>query len=135
MRVIGLTGGTGAGKTSLINLIPRFYDASEGSVKVFGVDVRDYPEDMLRKKIGIAPQKAVLFHGTIRENLLWGNEHANECDMIEALTAAQAMDVVNAKGGLDAEICQNGGNLSGGQRQRLAIARALVRKPRRNLKS
>ena len=129
-RTLGIIGGTGSGKSTLINLIPRFYDVQEGSVFVDGCNVRDYPLETLRRKIGLVPQKALLFKGTIRENLLWGNEGANDDELREALTAAQALDVVNAKpAGLDEPVETGGRNFSGGQRQRLTIARALVRKP------
>lgn len=128
-ETVGIIGGTGSGKTSLVNLIPRFYDASEGTVLVDGVDVRDYPLDALRLKIGLVPQKAVLFQGTIRENLHWGRPDATDEALWEALELAQAREVVQGKGGLDALVEQGGGNLSGGQRQRLTIARALVRRP------
>ena len=129
-RTLGIIGGTGSGKSTLINLIPRFYDVQEGSVFVDGCNVKDYPLETLRRKIGLVPQKALLFKGTIRENLLWGNEGANDDELREALTAAQALDVVNAKpAGLDEPVETGGRNFSGGQRQRLTIARALVRKP------
>lgn len=129
-QTIGVIGGTGSGKTTLINLIPRFYDATEGSVLVDGVPVGQYPLESLRRRIGVVPQKAVLFHGTIRENLLWGDPDAGDGMLREALRAAQAEEFVQSKeGGLDFEIEQGGRNLSGGQRQRLTIARALVRKP------
>lgn len=129
-RTLGIIGGTGSGKSTLINLIPRFYDVQGGSVLVDGCNVRDYPLETLRRKIGLVPQKALLFKGTIRENLLWGNEGANDDELREALTAAQALDVVNAKpAGLDEPVETGGRNFSGGQRQRLTIARALVRKP------
>lgn len=129
-ETVGIIGGTGSGKSSLVNLIPRFYDATEGSVLVDGTDVREYPQDMLREKIGIVPQKAVLFAGTIRENLLWGNENATEKDISDALIASQSSDFVREKkDGIDTEIGQGGKGLSGGQRQRLTIARALVRRP------
>ncbi len=128
-ETIGIIGGTGSGKSSVINLIPRFYDATEGEVLVDGINVKEYPVDVLRQKIGVVTQKAVLFHGTIEENLRWGNEHASSTDLTDAVHAAAADDVVAAKGGLTAEIAQGGRNLSGGQRQRLTIARALVRKP------
>ena len=129
-QTIGVIGGTGSGKTTLINLIPRFYDATEGSVLVDGVPVGQYPLESLRRRIGVVPQKAVLFHGTIRENLLWGDPDAGDGTLREALRAAQAEEIVQGKeGGLDFEIEQGGRNLSGGQRQRLTIARALVRKP------
>ena len=129
-QTIGVIGGTGSGKTTLVNLIPRFYDATEGSVLVDGVPVGQYPLESLRRRIGVVPQKAVLFHGTIRENLLWGDPDAGDGTLREALRAAQAEEIVQGKeGGLDFEIEQGGRNLSGGQRQRLTIARALVRKP------
>ena len=128
-QTIGIIGGTGSGKSSVAGLIPRFYDATSGAVYVDGVDVRDQDEVTLRSKIGFVMQKAVLFHGTIRDNLRWGKPDATDAELNEAIAAAQADDVVKAKGGLDAMIEQNGRNLSGGQRQRLTIARALVRKP------
>lgn len=128
-ETVGVIGGTGSGKTTLVNLIPRFYTATEGSVLLDGVDVRDIDSEKLRERIGIVPQKAVLFKGSIRENLFWGNENATEEDLLAAVSAAQANDVIKAKGGLDGEIEQSGRNLSGGQKQRLTIARALVRKP------
>ncbi len=129
-EVIGIIGGTGAGKSTLINLIPRFYDCSDGEVLVDGVNVQAWKEAALRSKIGIVPQRAQLFKGTIRENLLWGNPEADEDSLWEALRIAQAVDIVRSKqGGLDAPVEQSGRNLSGGQRQRLTIARALVRKP------
>ena len=129
-ETIGVIGGTGSGKTSLVHLIPRFYDATAGTVLVDGVDVKDYPKEQLRKKIGIVMQKAVLFKGTIRENLRWGNEEVTDEELWQALRIAQAEEVVDKKDGkLDAMISQGGKNLSGGQRQRLTIARALVRKP------
>jgi ABC-type multidrug transport system fused ATPase/permease subunit len=129
-ETIGIIGGTGSGKTSLVSLIPRFYDVREGCVKVNGIDVRDYPLEQLRSKVGIVMQKAVLFQGTIRDNLRWGNEHATDEDMRDAIRAAQAEDVVfSAKDGLDTIVEQEGRNFSGGQKQRLTIARALVRRP------
>lgn len=128
-EVVGVIGGTGSGKSTLVNLIPRFYEATEGQVLVDGQDVRSLEPEALRRRIGVVPQKAVLFMGTIRENLQWGNENATDAELLEAVNAAQAADVVEAKGGLDARIEQAGRNLSGGQRQRLTIARALVRKP------
>jgi ATP-binding cassette subfamily B multidrug efflux pump len=129
-QTIGVIGGTGSGKSTLVNLIPRFYDVSKGKVLVQGQDVRDYPKGQLIQKIGMVPQKAVLFEGSIRDNLLWGNENASEEDLWKAIETAQALEVVQGKeGGLDAFVEQNGRNLSGGQRQRLTIARALVRKP------
>lgn len=129
-ETIGIIGGTGSGKTSLVQLIPRFYDATKGTVLVDGVDVLKYPKRELREKVGIVMQKAVLFKGTIRENLLWGNEEATEEELWKALELAQAAEVVEKKdGGLDAQVSQGGKNFSGGQRQRLTIARALVRQP------
>lgn len=128
--VIGIIGGTGSGKTSLVNLIPRFYEATEGSVQVNGLDVREYRYQVLRGYIGVVPQKAVLFHGTIRDNMKYGCENASDEQIMQALKTAQALDVVEKKGGLDAMIEQGGRNLSGGQRQRLTIARALVSNPR-----
>lgn len=125
---IGIIGGTGSGKSSLINMIPRFYDTSSGNVYVNGIDVRDYDIKALRDKIGIVPQKAVLFKGTIQSNINWGTD-ASIIDIYSAISAAQADDVVSGKGGLDAEVEQNGQNFSGGQRQRLTIARALNKKP------
>jgi len=127
---LGVIGGTGSGKTSLVHLIPAFYQASKGQVEVDGKDVRDWDIDRLRSKIGIAMQKAVLFSGTIRENLLWGNEKASDEELWDALSRAQAKDFVEEKaGGLEAKVEQGGKNFSGGQRQRLTIARALVKKP------
>lgn len=129
-QTIGVIGGTGSGKSTLVNLIPRFYDASEGRVLVDGVDVRAMRKDELRRRIAVVPQKAVLFKGTIRSNLLWGNEEATEEELQAALSTAQALDVVSAKPlGLDEPVEQGGRNFSGGQRQRLTIARALVKKP------
>ncbi len=127
---IGVIGGTGSGKSSLVNLIPRFYDVEKGSVKVDGRDVREYSLSELRDKIGIVMQKAVLFKGTIRDNLLWGNENADDGELWDALRTAQAEEfVLQKKDGLDERIEQEGRNLSGGQKQRLSIARALVKKP------
>ena len=129
-ETIGIIGGTGSGKSSVVNLIPRFYDVTSGFIKVDGKDVKDYPLEELRGKIGMVLQKAVLFHGTIRENLKWGNPDATEEDLNRAITVAQAKEFVdNKEGGLDFEIEQGGKNLSGGQRQRLTIARAVVKKP------
>ena len=128
---MGIIGGTGAGKTTLVDLIPGFYPASQGQVLVDGQDVGTLDAGILRRQVGIVPQKAVLFQGTIRENLLWGNENATDEDLWVALEAAQATEVVRDKEGmLDAQVAQGGTNFSGGQRQRLTIARALVRKPR-----
>ena len=129
-QTIGIIGGTGSGKTTLVNLIPRLYDVSEGAVLLDGKNVQDYDMVSLRQKIGVVPQKSVLFKGTIRQNLKWGNENATEDDLWAALNTAQAQEVVLGKdGGLDAPVEQGGANFSGGQRQRLTIARALVRKP------
>ena len=129
-ETIGIIGGTGSGKSSVVNLIPRFYDVTSGFSKVDGKDVKDYPLEELRGKIGTVLQKAVLFHGTIRENLKWGNPDATEEDLNRAITVAQAKEFVdNKEGRLDFEIEQGGKNLSGGQRQRLTIARAVVKKP------
>ncbi|MDD5945117.1 MAG: ABC transporter ATP-binding protein [Clostridia bacterium] len=129
-ETIGIIGGTGSGKTSLVNLIPRFYDVTDGSVSVNGMDVREWKSDELRQKIGIVPQKAVLFKGTIRSNLLWGNENATDDDLMKAIETAQASDIIKNKSrGLNAEVAQGGKNFSGGQKQRLTIARALVRDP------
>ncbi len=126
---VGIIGATGSGKTTLISLIPRFYDVSEGSLKVNGTDVRNYNVDELRKLIGVVPQKAALVSGTVRDNVKWGKPDATDEEIIEALKTAQALDFVNEKDGLDSKILQGGKNLSGGQIQRLTIARALVRKP------
>lgn len=129
-QIIGIIGGTGSGKTSIINLLPHFYDATEGKVILDGKNVNSYNDEELRMRFGIVPQKAVLFRGTIRSNLLWGNANASENDLIEALEVSQAMDFVSKKeGGIDGCVEQNGANFSGGQKQRLSIARALTRKP------
>ena len=129
-QTIGIIGGTGSGKTMLANLIGRFYDVDEGTVEVDGVDVRAYPLAALRAKIGFVPQKALLFRGTIRENLLWGDEKAADETIAMALETAQAAEIVAGKeGGLEYELEAGGRNLSGGQRQRLTIARALTRRP------
>ena len=129
-QTIGIIGGTGSGKTTLVNLIPRLYDAADGAVLLDGKNVWEYDMISLRQKIGVVPQKSVLFKGTIRQNLLWGNDNATEDELWDALKTAQASEVVLGKdGGLDAPVEQGGANFSGGQRQRLTIARALVRKP------
>lgn len=129
-ETIGIIGGTGSGKSSLVNMLPRFYDYTGGQLKIDGIDVKDYAVDDLRNKIGVVMQRAVLFKGTIRENLKWGNPDASDADLMEALETAQAAEVVQGKeNGLDAEVAQGGKNFSGGQKQRLTIARALVRKP------
>lgn len=129
-QTIGIIGGTGSGKSSLVNLIPGFYPVTEGAIRLEGQDIRTIPPEQLRGRIGVVPQKAVLFKGTIRSNLQWGKPDATEEEMWQAIDTAQAREVVEGKEGkLDAKIAQNGKNLSGGQRQRLTIARALVRKP------
>ena len=129
-QTVGIIGGTGSGKTSVVQLIARFYDATEGSVEVDGRNVREYPEGMLTDKIGIVPQKAVLFEGSIRDNLCWGKNDATDEELWEAINAAQAREVVLGKEGeLEAQVEQGGRNFSGGQRQRLTIARALVKRP------
>ncbi|MDO4375083.1 MAG: ABC transporter ATP-binding protein [Clostridia bacterium] len=129
-ETMGIIGGTGSGKSSLVSLIPRFYDATGGHVYIKENDVKDYPLVALREMVGMVPQKAVLFKGTIRENLRWGNADATEEEMERALSDAQALEIVKAKPeGLDSPVAQNGKNLSGGQRQRLTIARALIKKP------
>ena len=126
---VGIIGATGSGKTTLINLIPRFYDVSGGSLKVNGTDVSNYNVDELRKLVGVVPQKAALVSGTVRDNMKWGKPDATEEEINAALKTAQALDFVDEKNGLDSKILQGGKNLSGGQIQRLTIARALVRKP------
>jgi ABC-type multidrug transport system fused ATPase/permease subunit len=127
---VGVIGGTGSGKTTLINLIPRFYDVREGAVILDGRDVREYKLEALRERIGIVPQKAVLFHGTIRDNIRWGKNDATDDEIYEALEIAQAKEIVQGKDGrLDHMVSMGGKNFSGGQKQRLTIARALVRKP------
>lgn len=128
-ETVGVIGGTGSGKTTLVNLVPHFYDVTEGSVKVAGKDVRRYDPEKLRGRIGVVPQRAVLFKGTIRDNLRWGNAAATDEELLEAARIAQAEQVIKDKGGLDAAVEQGGRNFSGGQRQRLTIARALVRRP------
>ena len=129
-ETMGIIGGTGSGKSSLVSLIPRFYDATGGHVYIKENDVKDYPLGALREMVGMVPQKAVLFKGTIRENLRWGSADATEEEMERALSDAQALEIVKAKPeGLDSPVAQKGKNLSGGQRQRLTIARALIKKP------
>ena len=129
-ETIGIIGGTGSGKTTLVNLIPRFYDVSKGNVKVGGIDVKNYSLSQLRNMVGIVPQRAVLFKGSIRENMQWGKRDASDEEIYRALTIAQAKDFVDEKGeGLDFIIEAGGKNLSGGQRQRLTIARAVVKDP------
>lgn len=129
-QTVGIIGGTGSGKSSLVNLIPRFYDATRGEVKIFGENIKAYDVESLRSRIGVVLQKAVLFKGTIEENLRWGNENASSEEMEEALEISQAKEFVDTKPGrLEFRIEQGGRNLSGGQKQRLTIARALVRRP------
>ena len=127
--VVGIIGGTGSGKSSLVSLIPHFYDVKDGRVSVFGKNVCAYDDEDLRHRIGYVQQKAVLFQGTVRSNLLWGDNSASDDDLRTALSTAQVLDIVADKGGLDAPVEQNGANFSGGQKQRLSVARALVRKP------
>ena len=126
---MGIIGGTGSGKSTLVNLLPRLYDASTGSVRVFGNDVRDYSLQDLRFLFGVVPQNAALFSGTVRSNLFWGNDKATDEEFEEALKVACADGFVAEKGGLDQPVAESGKNFSGGQRQRLTIARALVGKP------
>ncbi len=129
-QTVGIIGGTGSGKSSLVNMIPRFYDAAAGSVVIDGCDVKNYKVEALRQKIGIVPQKAVLFQGTIADNIRWGKQDASREEIDKALKVAQAKEFVDAKdGGMDFKISQGGKNLSGGQKQRLTIARAIVRRP------
>ena len=127
--VVGIIGGTGSGKSSLVSLIPHFYDVKDGRVSVFGKNVCAYDDEDLRHRIGYVQQKAVLFQGTVRSNLLWGDDSASDDDLRTALSTAQVLDIVADKGGLEAPVEQNGANFSGGQKQRLSVARALVRKP------
>lgn len=129
-QTVGIIGGTGAGKTTLVNLLPHFYDAKEGEILIDGINVNGVGDGILRDMCGIVPQRAVLFEGTIRENMKWGREDASDEEILSAIKSAQAVDVINAKeGGLDERVDQGGKNFSGGQRQRLTIARALVKKP------
>lgn len=129
-ETVGIIGGTGSGKSSVVNMIPRFYDAFSGEVKVNGVNVKDYDMKDLRERVGIVLQKAVLFKGTIRENLMWGNDSATDADIEKAIAASQSKEFVdNKEGRLDYMISQGGKNLSGGQKQRLTIARAIVKNP------
>ncbi len=129
-ETVGIIGGTGSGKTTLVNLIARFYDTTTGNVYINGVNVKNYPFSQLRCLIGVVPQSATLFSGTVRENLKWGNENANDAELDEAVSIAQASEFVSKlNGGYDYKIAQSGKNLSGGQRQRLTIARALVKNP------
>lgn len=126
---VGIIGGTGSGKSSLISLIPHFYDCTKGTVFVNGKDVRDIDLTLLRDKVAYVQQKAVLFKGTVRDNMKWGKKDATDEEINSALEKAQILDIINDKGGLDFQITQNGGNLSGGQKQRLSVARALVKQP------
>lgn len=129
-ETIGIIGGTGSGKTSLINLIPRFYDVSSGEILLNGININKYSVKSLRSKIGVVTQKTVLFKGTIRENLLWGNENASDNELYDALESAQALNIISSKeNNMNTEVAPGGKNFSGGQKQRLTIARALVRKP------
>ena len=129
-ETVGIIGATGAGKTTLINLIPRFFDSTEGSINIFGKDIKAHELMELRKRIGIVPQKSVLFSGSLRDNMKWGREDTTDKEIYEAIDTAQAREIVDSKKeGLDLKIEQGGSNLSGGQKQRFAIARALVRKP------
>lgn len=129
-EITAIIGGTGSGKSSILNMIPRFYDAAEGEVLVDGIDVRQMNDEELRSKIGYVPQKAMLFTGTIRDNILYGKEDATDEEICHALDIAQATDFVSKmKEGIESQISQGGTNVSGGQKQRLSIARAVVRKP------
>lgn len=129
-ETVGIIGGTGSGKSSLVNLIPHFYDCTKGGVYVDGINVKSYPENELRDKIGIVLQKAVLFKGTIKENIIWGKSNATDTEIEKALKIAQAKDIIaSKKNGINEKIEQGGKNLSGGQRQRLTIARAIVKQP------
>lgn len=130
-ETVGIIGATGSGKSSVVNMIPRFYDATEGAVKINGINVKDYDIDSLRKIIGVVMQKAVLFKGTIKDNLSWGKADANESEMIEALNVAQAKEIIeNKECGISSDVAQGGKNFSGGQKQRLTIARAIIKKPK-----
>ena len=128
--VIGIIGGTGAGKSSLVSMIPRFYDATAGTIRLFGRDCKEYTKNAIENMIGVVPQGSVLFSGSIRDNMLFGNENASDDEIYAALAIAQATSVVDEKGGLDTRVEAGGKNFSGGQRQRLTIARALVKKPK-----
>lgn len=129
-QTVGIIGGTGSGKSTLVNLIARFYDATQGTIRIDGQDIRSYSQQDLREKIGVVPQRAALFKGTIRENMKWGRDDATDAEIWDALTTAQAREIVEGKDGqLDFKLEQNGRNLSGGQKQRLTIARAVVKKP------
>ena len=128
-ETVGIIGGTGSGKTSLVHLIPRFYDATKGTVYIDGLDVKEYSFENIRKKVGIVMQKAVLFKGTIRSNMKWASDSAKEDEFLKAISDAQAVEVVDQKGGIDGEVEPGGKNFSGGQKQRLSIARTLLSKP------
>lgn len=129
-QVVAVIGGTGEGKSTLVNLIPRFYDVNQGAILIDGMDVRDYPLEDLRKRVGMVPQSNILFSGTIRENLMWGDNDASEAEMIQAAKDAQAYDfIMSFPDGFDTHLEQGGVNVSGGQKQRLCIARAMLRKP------
>ena len=129
-QFVAVVGGTGTGKSSLVNLIPRFYDVTGGAVLLDGVDVRDYPLEALRERIGMVLQTNVLFTGTVRENLLWGRPDASEEELVQAAKDAQAYDfIMGLPQGFDTQLTQGGTNVSGGQKQRLCIARAMLRKP------
>ena len=129
-EIMGIVGKNGSGKSTLVNLIARFYDATQGTVRIDGQDIRSYSQQDLREKIGVVPQRAALFKGTIRENMKWGRDDATDAEIWDALTTAQAREIVEGKDGqLDFKLEQNGRNLSGGQKQRLTIARAVVKKP------
>ena len=129
-QTVGIIGGTGSGKSTLVNLIARFYDATSGTVQMDGQNIQNYSQHDLREKIGVVPQRAALFKGSIRENIKWGREDATDDEIWDALTTAQAREIVEGKDGqLDFKLEQNGRNLSGGQRQRLTIARAVVKNP------
>ena len=127
---VGIIGSTGSGKSTIVQLIERFYDPTEGTVELNGKDLKEYSQESLRKSIGMVHQKSILFKGTIRSNLLMANSNASEEEMLAALKTSEAIDFVNDKGGLDAEVEENGRNFSGGQKQRLNIAIALVKQPK-----
>jgi ATP-binding cassette, subfamily B, multidrug efflux pump len=129
-QITAIIGSTGSGKSTLVKLLPRFYDITEGSILLDGKDIREYSQKSLRKQIGYVPQTAALFSGTVRDNLLLGDENASEEDMLEAIRIAQAEEfILSEEEGLNRDVSQSGTNLSGGQKQRLSIARAIVRKP------
>ncbi|MBR5817442.1 MAG: ABC transporter ATP-binding protein, partial [Clostridia bacterium] len=128
-QTVGIIGATGSGKTSLINLIPRFYDASEGEILINGINVKEYNRCSLNERIAVATQKATLFSGSIRDNMLWGRADATDEEILGALEIASALEIAEDKGGLDGQISEGGKNLSGGQKQRLSIARAIISRP------